>query len=135
MSNTRRQYPLKLATAAAVLALLAGCATTAIDMIPSKAGGLPQNVPERPAVQPAFPEINDVPLQRADTPLSADEQKKLESDLTGLRQTQVDRANPPPPPAKAKPSTKQPAKQPTKQPAKQPIARPRKEAPPAARNP
>ena len=126
MSNARRQYSLKLGAAAAVLALLAGCGTSAIDLIPTKAGGLPQNVPERPAVQPAYPAINDTPFQRADTPLTAAEQKKLESDLAGLRQVQSDRANPPPPP---------PVKQPAKQPAKPSAKQPRKEAPPAARNP
>jgi hypothetical protein len=115
MSNARPRY-WTLAGTVAGLVLLAGCTST-IDMIPTRAGGLPQNAPERPAVQPAFPAINDTAFRREDTPLTAEEQKKLESDLTGLRQTQINRANPPPPPPPAK--TKQP----------------RKEAPPAARNP
>jgi hypothetical protein len=131
MSNARR-YCSRLGTAAAVLALLAGCGTAAIDMIPSRMGGLPQNAPERPAAQPAYPAINDTQFERDDKPLTAEEQKKLEADLAALRKTQADRLNPPAPPPKAK----QPAKQLTKRPTKQePVKQSRQEAPPVVRNP
>jgi hypothetical protein len=79
-----------------------------IDAIPSRAGGLPENAPARPQVQPAFPSINVEPPARDDKTLTIDQQKKLETDLMALRDEQANRANPPaaPPPAAKKAAAK-----------------------------
>ena len=81
-------------------------------------GGLPTDAPVRPAETKAFPNVYEVRPTREAAPLTTDEQKKLETDLTNLREAQKQRANPPPAPAPppktaAAPVKKAPAK-PTK---------------------
>jgi hypothetical protein len=87
--------------AALLLAMLSGCASSTFDVLPQKMGGLPADAPERPAERRAFPNVYEVRPTRETTPLSEAEQKKLESDLTTLREEQKQRANPPSPPPKA----------------------------------
>jgi hypothetical protein len=109
-----------LALAAALA--LAGCAST-FDVLPQKMGGLSADAPERPAEPKAFPNVYEVRPTREAAPLTTEEQKKLETDLTNLREQEKQAANPPPPPpakktaASAKPPAKaaQPAKK-TKKP-------------------
>lgn len=83
-----------------------------------------------------FPNVYEQRPTRGARPLTEEEQKKLESELTTLRDSQNRRAGaagapePPPkdsagPPATAKAATKAPAKSPPKDPAK---ARPKKVA-------
>ena len=66
------------------------------DTLPEKAGGLPANAPARPADALPVPNVYAVRPTREAPPLDADGQKKLESDLTSLRESQKARANPPP---------------------------------------
>src|SRR5882762_5470461 len=116
MSNARRNNPAP--RAAMLLLALAGlglsaCSTVG-DTLPEKAGGLPANAPARPADALPVPNVYQVRPTREARPLDATEQKKLESDLTSLRESQKARANPPPPPppppiAKKKAPAKKPA--------------------------
>jgi len=76
-------------------------------------GGLPASAPERPAEPRAFPNVYEVRPTREAAPLTTDEQKKLETDLTNLREQQKQLANPPPPPP---PPPAKKAATPTKQP-------------------
>ena len=73
-----------------------------------------------------FPNVYEPRPKRQATPLNDDEQKKLESELTKLRDEQNQRAtapDPPPPPPKTAPATKAapvkkdaaPAKKPTRE--------------------
>jgi hypothetical protein len=86
------------------------------DTLPEKAGGLPANAPARPADSLPVPNVYEVRPTREAQPLDADGQKKLESDLTSLRESQKARANPPPPPPPPV-AKKAPAKKPAKKPA------------------
>src|ERR1043165_1523465 len=114
-ANARHNSFVPLA-AALLLAMLSGCSST-FDVLPEKLGGLPADAPERPAERKAFPNVYEVRPTRDATPLSDAEQKKLETDLTTLREEQKRRATPPPPPppppppkAAAGPQKKAPAK-------------------------
>jgi hypothetical protein len=90
--------------------LLAACSSTQItDMIPTAAGGLPENAPARPAAAPEYPAVNAMPQRRE--ALTDDEVKRTQAEMTALRQQQEQRAaeaaiepppapDPPPPPAK-----------------------------------
>jgi len=102
-----------------IMLALSGCAST-FDALPEKMGGLPESAPARPAEAYTFPNVYEA-RPRDTKPLSADEQKKLESDLVTLREQQKNLANPPAPPppppppppapkAAAKPASKTPAK-------------------------
>ena len=77
--------------------MLAACGAT-IGSVPEKFGGLPESAPQRPAETMPFPNVYEPRPKRQATPLNDDEQKKLESELTRLRDEQNQRANPPPPP-------------------------------------
>ena len=82
-------------TTACALVLLGGCAsidaqqshTSSVitDAIPKWAGGEPASTPPRPAEAAAFPYVNAAPPQRAEKPLTEDEQKKLTADLDAAR--------------------------------------------------
>jgi hypothetical protein len=116
MSNARRNN--SAPRAARLLLVLAGlglsaCSTVG-DTLPEKAGGLPASAPARPADPLPVPNVYEVRPTRDARPLDATEQKKLESDLTSLRESQKARANPPPPPPPpaAKAAKKAPAKKP-----------------------
>lgn len=76
---------------------LSACSTVG-DTLPEMAGGLPANAPARPADPLPTPNVYEVRPTRAAAPLDTAGQKKLESDLTSLRESQKARANPPPPP-------------------------------------
>jgi hypothetical protein len=124
ISNARRilSAPIAALLLAAPLAL-AGCAST-FDVLPQKMGGLSADAPERAAESKPFPNVYEVRPTREAVPLTTEEQKKLETDLTNLREQQKQLANPPPPPepkkaaaSAKKPSAKvaQPAKKEKKQ--------------------
>ncbi len=93
------------------------------DVMPEAAGGLPASAPARPADALPTPNVYDVRPTREAPPLDTAGQKKLESDLTSLRESQKARANPPPPPP---PAAKKPVA--TKAAATKPVA---KKTPPA----
>jgi hypothetical protein len=82
--------------------LLAACsAVSTIDMIPTAAGGLPANAPQRAAAQPDYPAVNDMPQRREALPLTEDEVKRAKTDLTTLRTQQEERTGTSPKPADA----------------------------------
>jgi outer membrane biosynthesis protein TonB len=119
MSNARHKG---LAPRAAAIGLvlaafaLGGCASTLEDL-PEKYGGLPKDVPAKPAVPMAFPNVYEVRPTRTITPLDEAEQKKLETELLALRESQKQRATapdapPPPPPPPPAPPKKADAKKP-----------------------
>jgi len=72
-----------------LLATLTGCTTSQIDQIPHSIGGLPEGAPARPAAQMAYPAVHDMPPQRAQPLLDEEEQKRLEKDLTKVRNRQA----------------------------------------------
>ena len=133
-----RLRPLRKSNLAPLLALgltagvLAGCSSTSItDMIPTAAGGLPENAPTRPATPPEYPAVNAMPQRREALPLTDDEIKRTQAEMATLRQQQEQRAaepeeKPAPAPAKkaaaAKPAKKtkdaKPAELTAKDPAK-----------------
>jgi len=97
MSNARHIGLAPRAVCALVFAcVLAACGAT-IGSVPEKLGGLPESAPQRPAETMPFPNVYEPRPKRQATPLNDDEQKKLESELTRLRDEQNQRANPPPP--------------------------------------
>jgi hypothetical protein len=69
----------------------ASCASTFAEL-PTKLGGMPQGVPERPATSPAYPAVHDMPPPRAAAVLTEDEKKKVEAELAALREQQERRA-------------------------------------------
>jgi hypothetical protein len=94
MANRRPQQE-RLHSVASILMLLltalplAGCITNgAIDLVPTAAGGLPADTPQRPAEAPRpIPYI--APVSRDTPPLTAEEQKKLQDDLSAVRDRQA----------------------------------------------
>ncbi len=121
VSNARRSG-LAPFTGIAVAFLLASCASSRFDALPERFGGLPSNAPVRPAEPAAFPNVYQAPATRELKPLTAEEQKKLESDLLALRESQTQqalRANPPSPAPVKKKAEKKPGE--TKAAAKKPL--------------
>jgi hypothetical protein len=94
--------------------LLAACSSTSItDSIPAAVGGLPANAPARSATEPEYPAVNAMPQRRDALPLTDDEVKRTQSELTTLRQQQEERAGTLPKSAAA-PAKKDAAAKPTK---------------------
>jgi hypothetical protein len=85
----RRRAPARRAGAVLALALATGlCACSSLgDNLPASLG-LPQGTPARPAVQPEFLPVNDMPPARDSKPLTEPERKKLEEDLKEVRDRQ-----------------------------------------------
>jgi hypothetical protein len=73
-----------VAAALLLSAALAGCSSV-VDNIPHAMGGLPDGVPARPAAQPAYPAVHDMPPPRTDGALSEVESKRLREDLKNTR--------------------------------------------------
>lgn len=99
ISNARRNLsaPLAGSLLLSLAVALSACSST-FDVLPEKMGGLPADAPARPAERKAFPNVYEVRPTREAAPLTTEEQKKLETDLTNLREQQKQLANPPPPP-------------------------------------
>jgi hypothetical protein len=74
--------------AALALAALAGCSSGQIAENLPEGVALPADAPPRPAQPYQYPAVHDIPPPRASRPLSAEEQLKMEEELTGLRQRQ-----------------------------------------------
>ena len=89
-SQAERERPAGARVGAAALlvcaALLSGCSSAMVeDHLPTAAGGLPENAPARPTAELAYPAVHSMPPARATTPLSYDQQKRLEDDLVATR--------------------------------------------------
>ena len=93
---------------------LAGCAPgSAIDRLPGEMGGLPAGAPARPAATIyQYPAVHDMPPARSATPMSEEEQVKLEKDLAAIRDRQAREATEDPDKKAAPPPKKQTAKGP-----------------------
>jgi hypothetical protein len=63
---------------------LCGC-SSAVDQIPTWAGGLPEGAPKRPATPGVYPAVHDMPPARQDVVLTDAERKKLKDDLNSMR--------------------------------------------------
>jgi len=96
MSRLRRSRKQNLAPLLAfgfAAGLLAACSSTSVtDMIPSAAGGLPANTPERSATPLEYPAAGAMPQRREALPLSDDELNRAKAELSTLRQQQEERA-------------------------------------------
>lgn len=96
----------RIAATALLLALgcaLSACSSTSFSDLPPALGGLPQGVPERPAVQPAYPAVHDMPPERSTAIMTDEELKRAQAELVAAR----DRQAPPKPAANApKPAAK-----------------------------
>ena len=69
-----------------------GCSSSAIDSIPSWAGGEPTGTPERPAATAEYPPVNDRPPPRPAQLVTEEEQAKIERELAAARAAQAKRA-------------------------------------------
>jgi hypothetical protein len=58
-----------------------------IDALPASLG-LPANAPARPTAPYQYPAVHDIPPARSTTPISEEQQDKLEKELTALRDRQ-----------------------------------------------
>jgi hypothetical protein len=58
-----------------------------IDALPASLG-LPANAPARPTAPYQYPAVHDIPPARSTTPISEEQQYKLEKELTALRDRQ-----------------------------------------------
>src|SRR5262249_9468836 len=116
-----RLRPLRKHNLAPLLALpliagmLAACSSTSLtDMIPTAAGGLPENAPARPATPPEYSAVNAMPQRREALPLTDDEGKRPQAEMTTLRQQQEKRAAEPEAKPAPAPATKAVAAKPAK---------------------
>ena len=73
-----------VAAALLLAATLAGCSSV-VDTMPSSVGGLPEGVPARPVVAPAYPAVHDLPASRRDGALNEAESKRLREELKNTR--------------------------------------------------
>ena len=117
----------------AALVSLCGCGGGAtLGQLPEWAGGLPENAPAHPAETLPYPNVYEPRPTRETKPLTAEEQKRLESELSNLRDAQNKRANPPPTPEPKSPgkaATKATTRTASKAPAKEALKeRPKGEA-------
>jgi hypothetical protein len=77
--------------AALSLAILAGCSSSQmVDDLPA-AVSLPADAPARPATPYQVPAVHDMPPPRTTEPMSAEDQLKLEKELSAARDRQEGR--------------------------------------------
>jgi len=93
--------------ALSLAAVLAGCAPgPIIDRLPGELG-LPAGAPARPETPYEYPAVHDMPPNRASSPMTEEEQVRLEKELINVRDRQEGR---PPATKKAAPTAKKPPK-------------------------
>ncbi len=94
-----------------VTAALGGCSPgPLIDRLPGDLG-LPAGAPARPVAPYDFPAVHDMPPDRPSTPMTEEEQVRLEKDLARTRDQQEGRPPQSKPPAKKPaPAAKKPSK-------------------------
>ncbi len=82
---------LLVALSLGVAIALSGCSSgQVIDDLPAPVG-LPADAPTRPAAPYQFPAVHDMPPPRNSEPMSAEEQLRLEKELTAVRNRQEGR--------------------------------------------
>ena len=88
-------------------AVLTGCAPgPIIDRLPGELG-LPAAAPVRPETPYEYPAVHDMPPDRASSPMTEEEQVRLEKELINVRDRQEGR---PPAAKKGAPTAKKPPK-------------------------
>jgi hypothetical protein len=85
-----RHRPARIAGLAGILActLLSGCSSfshTVADNWPRMLGGLPEGVPARSDNPPAYMPLGEPAPQRDTKPMTAEERKKMEAEMTASR--------------------------------------------------
>ena len=72
--------------------LLGGCANVGAgnigESLPQAWGGISPDAPKSPAVEAPYPAVHDVPADRPERPLDADQQLRLQKDLAAIRSRQ-----------------------------------------------
>lgn len=102
-----RVFERSLWAAFGLAAALAGCSPgPIIDRLPGDLG-LPAGAPARPVAPYDYPAVHDMPPDRPSTPMTEEEQVRVEKDLANARDRQEGR---PPPAKKTAPAAKKPAK-------------------------
>jgi hypothetical protein len=79
-----------------------------VEQLPASMGGEPAGTPERPTTVYAYPAVHDLPPPRATTPMTEEQQVKMEKELADVRAKQEARdgaAEITAQPAKKKPET------------------------------
>ena len=93
--------------ALSLAAVLAGCAPgPIIDRLPGELG-LPAGAPARPETPYEYPAVHEMPPDRASSPMTEEEQVRLEKELINVRDRQEGR---PAATKKAAPTAKKPPK-------------------------
>ena len=107
-----RAFPASILAALGLAVALAGCAPgPVIDRLPGDVG-LPAGTPLRPESSYQYPAVHDMPPARSATPMSEEEQVKLEKDLAAIRDRQAREATEDPDKIAAPPPKKQTEKSP-----------------------
>jgi len=79
-------------TIALAAVLLGGCANVGAgnigENLPQAWGGISPDVPKRPTVEAPYPAVHDLPPERAERALDADQQLRLQKDLAATRARQ-----------------------------------------------
>ncbi len=90
MARANQSPVLTISGLALVLSLgLGGCASGGmLDQLPPALGGEPDSLPARPKTGYQFPAVHDMPPPRANSPLSDNEQVRLEKELQAARDRQ-----------------------------------------------
>jgi hypothetical protein len=83
--STARRRAFVLAAAFSLLAMLPGCGSMIADNLPTWAGGLPTETPDRSVAPAVYPAVHDMPPPRQAETLTYDEQTRLEKDLADQR--------------------------------------------------
>jgi hypothetical protein len=74
---------------------LGGCSAAPLsDQMPESFGGLPAGAPARPVTPYQYPAVHDIPPPRSTSPMTEDEQMRLEKDLQAARDRQEGRQGP-----------------------------------------
>lgn len=92
----------RLALLIAAAGALSACGSM-FGAMPEKLGGLPASAPERPAETMPYQPVYQQRPKREAVPLNDEEQKKLETELSTLRETQKQRVDAPYPPPEPPP--------------------------------
>jgi hypothetical protein len=91
LAAKRQALAIRLA-ALSMLVTAAGCSSSAIDRIPTWAGGEPEGTPPRLAAEMEYPPVHDRPPKPATKVVTVEEQAKIEKDLAAARDAQAKRA-------------------------------------------
>lgn len=92
MTAKRQAQALRLDVVFALALSAAGCASSAIDKIPSWAGGEPEGTPPRLASEMEYPPVHDRPPKPTTKVVTVEEQAKIEKELAAARDAQAKRA-------------------------------------------